>query len=773
MNESKKKRGKKERKKEFTGFRRYLFKIIISNVFLVLLPIIILGVLWFCMISSQAEKEFLNQKSIEMNEIVSGITQRIKNINLEISLEARERRYSTYTMSDNYTTDLWMISKRLATMAEKYYILHSVYFYDNTTGRIYNSNAGSYYFDTFYDKNWLKETKDIYRVQEIPLRNSIDNEALYSKSDFFFNQYYDLVLSLVIRGRPDFYLVANISIERLFEDIMDTYKLNKDRMEFFFLANGRVIKGKSEYVNPDILLESGFISNMHDVSSNKLNNRIYFAKPVGYGDIICVTSYPAEDVYLESQHLERYIVIVCICLLIFLLIISVYMARTLYQPISRLYSHVADKTKIMQKGNVHDEIEMLNRVFSEMNTFNSNARLKLKQFEEISRTFGFRNFLERNQSRNDFVKDHPYLFDQNGNGLCELLVIKIDYNSLKMPKEDEMIFRLNLQEILRSYLQSSLKGILTKNSDDDLVLLYRIDKEQPAEQIRKIITDTVTKLTRQNVYFSISQPIRKVEDILLQYDICLDLIETAYFLGWKLEVISEEKVKKTDSNNQIYNTIINIKTAIIKTIVSQNKKEMDILFERLENELRPLSDVSQIKEICGRIMIDLDHEFHFGKHLEENLMTSLNDNKTLTDILVFMKNVLGQISIQYGKNDARENYYCELTKEFLNKNYMRDMNITDVADHLNISYSYLSRIFRTKTGITLTDYLNNIRIEKSKEYLTNSFLNIAEIARKVGYNNAQSYQRFFKKFLNITPGDYRKLHSVNKPGYDAGETAEI
>jgi len=755
-------RKKRNLKKEFIGFRRYLFKIVLSNIFLVLLPISILGILWFCMISSQTEKEFLHQKTIELNEIVSGIVQRIKNINLEVALETRDSRYSTYTMSDEYTTDLLMISKRLATMAEKYYFLHSVYFYDNTTGRIYNSNAGSYDFDTFYDKSWLKETKDIYRVQEIPLRNSIDDEALYNRADFFFNQYYDLVLTLVIKGKPDFYLVANISIKKLFKDIMNTYKLNEERMEFFFIANGQVIEGKCEHVTPDVLLNSGFINDDQEVSSIKLNNRIYFAKPIGYGDIICLTSYPEEDVFMESQHLERYIIIVCIGLLIFLLFISVYIARTLYQPINRLYSHIADNTKILQKDNVRDEIDMLKSVFSEMNTFNSSAKLKLKQFDEISRTFGFRNFLEHNQSQKDFIKDHPYLFDQDGNGLCEMLVVKIDYNSIGMQKEEEMIFRLNLQEILRSYLQSSLKGILTKNSDDNLVLLYRINEEQPAEQIRRVITDTVAKLTKQNVYFSISQAIRRVEEILPQYDICSELVETAYFLGWKYEVISEERIKKTESNSEIYNTIINIKTSIIKTIVSQDEAEIDKLFEHLENELRLLANVPQIKEICSLILIDLDHEFHFRKHMEDNLMKSLNDNKTLSDLLFFMKNIFKRIAGQYGKNDAKENYYCEMAKEFLNNNYMRDMNITDVADHLNISYSYLSKIFRAKTGITLTDYLNNVRIEKSKEYLANTFLNISEISKKVGYNNAQSYQRFFKKYFNLTPGDYRRLHNVHQ-----------
>jgi YesN/AraC family two-component response regulator len=88
------------------------------------------------------------------------------------------------------------------------------------------------------------------------------------------------------------------------------------------------------------------------------------------------------------------------------------------------------------------------------------------------------------------------------------------------------------------------------------------------------------------------------------------------------------------------------------------------------------------------------------------------------------------------------------------------MNITDVADYLDISYSYLSKIFRTIKGITLTDHLNKVRIEKSKEYLEKTFLTLNEIAEKVGYNNVQSYQRFFKKYMNITPGDYRRLRSL-------------
>ena len=110
---------------------------------------------------------------------------------------------------------------------------------------------------------------------------------------------------------------------------------------------------------------------------------------------------------------------------------------------------------------------------------------------------------------------------------------------------------------------------------------------------------------------------------------------------------------------------MNIKASFISAVVSQDRTEADKLFEKLENELRPLSEASRIKDICGRIMVDLDHEFHFSKSLGDNLLKALNENETLPHMLVFMKNILEQVCSQYGRNDAKENHYCELAKKYL------------------------------------------------------------------------------------------------------------
>jgi AraC-like DNA-binding protein/ASC-1-like (ASCH) protein len=497
----------------------------------------------------------------------------------------------------------------------------------------------------------------------------------------------------------------------------------------------------------------------NNVSFISHNRRIYFLTDPGCG-IYCVTSYPTKEAYQEAEYLGKYVFFVCLGVLFFLLIMSGYMAKRLYHPINALYTDIEENAATLHRENTYDEIDMLKHVFAEMNAFNSLARQNLKQFDEISKIFQFRNFLEHSQCKADFLSDHPYLFNPDGSGCCELLMIKYDIIDLKLSREEEMVFRLNLQEVLLTYLQSSMKGILTRIENDNLVLLYHGNDVESITQTRKVLTDTVIKLSELNAYFAVSEPITSAEEILSQYQSCQEIVETSYFFSWRNELITSSTLSKGMDLELLQDMLLRVNTSLIRSIVSQKQHEIEEILRQFEQSLRQLPNASQARELCNQMVLELDHEFHFNKALGINLLPSLQDKKSLTELLSHVRSLLIQLSGQFSNNDARENNYCELAEKYLDENYMRDMNITDVADYLDISYSYLSKIFRTIKGITLTDHLNKVRIEKSKEYLENTFLTLNEIAEKVGYNNVQSYQRFFKKYMNITPGDYRRLHSL-------------
>ncbi len=745
----------KSRKKR--GFQRYLYKILISNILLILIPISILGLFWYHMMAQQAIQRFYQQKSIDLNEIASGIDQRIKNIKLEMATEISEKRYSTYTYSGSYNSDLSMISKRLSAMTQKYHLIDSVYFYDRTTGKIYNSKTGQYSFSEFYDTRWINDINENFcTIQQLPPRLIFDDGALFEKYSFLYNKRNNLVLSLVLKGKPDFYLVSNISMKSLYNDIIDSYHPDSGHGEFFIAdVEGTMIEGSSRYIDSEELLGQPLKTLDNQVSYLMRNHRIYFMKPVDL-NAYSITSFPLSDSYMEAMYLGKYILFVCAGLLVFSLIISAYMARRLYRPINILYSDFTNGNKNTKQETITDEIDMLKQIFSEMNTYNSNARLKLKQLDELSKAFNFRSFLENRKYTTDFINDHPYLFDENEICHLELLLVRFDVAHRKMTPDEELLFRMNLEEVLRSYLLSSQKGIITKIEEETLVLLYQGNEGESLEQTRRVLTDTVAKLTNQNAYFSLSQPIHNAKEIIEEFSKCQEIMKNSYFFNWKNQLAGRKEIERTMDTEEIYIMLLNINASFIRSIITQNDQETDRLFLELEKRLAKISNVSQVKDVYNRILVELDHEFHFTKRMKTSLLDALYEYKTLADMIHYSRELFMNISVQYKSNDAKENNYCEMAKQYLNQHYMNDMNITDTADHLNISYSYLSKIFRARTGVTLTDYLNNIRIEKSKEYLTGTFLTLTEISEKVGYNNVQSYQRFFKKYVTMTPGEYRK-----------------
>ena len=82
-----------------------------------------------------------------------------------------------------------------------------------------------------------------------------------------------------------------------------------------------------------------------------------------------------------------------------------------------------------------------------------------------------------------------------------------------------------------------------------------------------------------------------------------------------------------------------------------------------------------------------------------------------------------------------------------------------MAKEIGISYSYMRKIVYELTGKSLMDYINALRIEKAKRLLLESDLTMTQIASEVGYFNAQSFNRFFRKFEGMAPSSYKASKS--------------
>lgn len=96
------------------------------------------------------------------------------------------------------------------------------------------------------------------------------------------------------------------------------------------------------------------------------------------------------------------------------------------------------------------------------------------------------------------------------------------------------------------------------------------------------------------------------------------------------------------------------------------------------------------------------------------------------------------------------------TIDYIHQNYKNDISLEAVSEAVFLNSSYLSRLFRNETGMTLTYYINKCRIESAMKHLRKESAKSYEVAETVGFQNVEYFNITFKKFTGKTPIEYRK-----------------
>ena len=92
----------------------------------------------------------------------------------------------------------------------------------------------------------------------------------------------------------------------------------------------------------------------------------------------------------------------------------------------------------------------------------------------------------------------------------------------------------------------------------------------------------------------------------------------------------------------------------------------------------------------------------------------------------------------------------------LKENPDRQWRLDDLAAIVNLSLGRLAHLFKSEIGISVQQYLTQLRLEKAKYELEMSFLSIKEIAAAVGFPNVGRFTASFKAAVGVTPREYRK-----------------
>ena len=112
------------------------------------------------------------------------------------------------------------------------------------------------------------------------------------------------------------------------------------------------------------------------------------------------------------------------------------------------------------------------------------------------------------------------------------------------------------------------------------------------------------------------------------------------------------------------------------------------------------------------------------------------------------------------KTDGIVHSQKDIIKDYIDRNYKKDISAKDVAGILGYSDVYFSKVFKQLFDDNFINYLTKIRIDRAKVLLKDISFNIKEVGKSVGYADSNYFTKVFKRSIGMSPSEYRNRHNT-------------
>ena len=148
-----------------------------------------------------------------------------------------------------------------------------------------------------------------------------------------------------------------------------------------------------------------------------------------------------------------------------------------------------------------------------------------------------------------------------------------------------------------------------------------------------------------------------------------------------------------------------------------------------------------------------------------DLLRQITKCKNVKELKLKISALIQNVSQSLSLVLQQENSLSTEVQSFILEHYTDPtLCISAIAHHLEKSPYYISKIFKMETGGGILDFINRIRVEKSKELLREDGMTQEQIAERTGFSNIRTFQRTFKKLEGIPPGKFKEHTNSSEIG---------
>lgn len=350
-------------------------------------------------------------------------------------------------------------------------------------------------------------------------------------------------------------------------------------------------------------------------------------------------------------------------------------------------------------------------------------------------------------------------------GIYQVIAVKQDAKDCKMFKKSmDFIWEKTKEIMLREITKECYDFVVSENGE----YLYGLMNypQRKSEKIRQVVRSCFNQMLARNDYLGSTQITLSFGNAVKDADKITGSFASANRALSERILEGTGKILELDTNSEVlYEKQLvdkftrNLGSALQMLDVEEVRNIVEVLHREVINT--PGVHGWEIVEMvcqCGSIFImrldipdksDLQEEFRNNCHI----CTTVDD--LFSYLFRFMAQKIKQMIASREEDSVRP---VRMAKQYIHNHYQEQITLEEVSEYVGLTPAYFSVMFKKETEIGFAKYLINERIEGAKDLLRETNLSVADICRKVGYNDAKHFTRLFEKNVGVKPAVYRKLY---------------
>lgn len=363
-----------------------------------------------------------------------------------------------------------------------------------------------------------------------------------------------------------------------------------------------------------------------------------------------------------------------------------------------------------------------------------------------------------------------------------VMVMRIRHTSRRkilnhLTEKEKQSISLAVEELFSQELNRRCKSVTFKDSLLEYVGIIDVSGNQYEQDLLDVAEQLYRRIFAElkiEIFVGISEPFIGLSSVQKGYRDACEAISKSYLIS-KDVPISIKKYKDDSIKNLREHAEKEISDAILGgDFETVHKMLSDVMLYIRENENRSVQQnlMLFLLFLPTKLMNNMKTD-DMGGYADQSRLTmdflQCGDLNEQEDMLVSLYEEVTELLRKMSKPHTKTVINC--VREIIEERYMEQLSVTSLAEIVNLTPAYLCVLFKQATGKTINEYLTQERLNHAKDLLTHSNIHLYDICYNVGYFSPSYFSRMFKKYVGVTPKEYREniLASVYTGERDDGK----